>query len=83
MRGSEEHFHAALTQLAAYIKDYDHGRLKHMPFVQAMEKTLVDHGWSKNEFYSELNKLRGIQMHPVAKKKRAPRKGKPKKTELG
>jgi hypothetical protein len=80
MRGTEEHFHVALTELAGHIRRYDNQQLKHIPFVQAVEKTLADHGWSKDEFYAELNKLRGIQMHPAVKKKR-PTRGKRKPKE--
>ena len=78
MRGSEEQFHAALTTMADLIRRYDSNSLKYIPFVQAVEKVFSDFAWSKDEFYTELNRLRGIQMHPAIKKRRAPKKRKPK-----
>lgn len=81
MRGTEEQFQQVLAELANAIRQFEGGKLRFHQYSQAVDQIFASYNWNKDEFYSELNKLRGIQTHTYALKKvvktRTTRKKKP------
>jgi hypothetical protein len=73
-RGSEDQFKEIVEMLAANCKKYEAAQIKYYQFVDAMDNIFILYGWSKEEFYKELNVRSGIHNnveYPLVKKPKA------------
>jgi hypothetical protein len=73
IRGSEDQFKALVDDLAKNCKRYETGAIKYIAFTENMDSYFAEYGWSKVEFYKELNVRLGIA------NKEEPKVEKPKK----
>lgn len=68
-RGTEEQFNNIVAMLGQNTKNYEEKKLKHNQWVEQSESILSQNGWTKDEFYKELNARVGIQTNETRKKK--------------
>lgn len=61
MRGSEDQFNAIVSELAKNTKSYEEKRIKHYQWVDQTDNIFGSYGWTKAEFYTELNLRLGIE----------------------
>lgn len=66
--GSEEQFKELVDRLSINCKKYESGAIKHIAFTEAIDSYFAAYGWSKKEFYKELNVRLGIQNREEPKK---------------
>lgn len=80
MRGSEEHFNLLAAELAKNTRAYEEKKIKHYQWADSVDRLFESYGWSKEEFYKELNKRLGVETNesrraePEEKKKKKVRK---------
>ena len=67
-RGSEDQFNMIVDCLADNCKKYENGQVKHIAFTENMDSYFATYGWSKPEFYKELNARLGIPNKEEPKK---------------
>ena len=83
MRGSDEHFSALAAELAKNTKAYEDKKIKHYQWADSTDRLFENYGWSKSEFYKELNRRLGVETNdsrrekPEVKKKPARKKKAP------
>lgn len=91
MKGDEAQFHQILSELAVQVKSYQDNKTKHYQFVSNTDNIFANYSWSKKDFYSELNRIRGIQTNEeraeerkakIAKKPRTRKKKAPEDVEF-
>lgn len=61
-RGTEEQFDQIVAYLQNNIKQYEAKAIKYIAYLDAIDKIFSGgYGWSKAEFYDEVNRRLGIQ----------------------
>lgn len=80
-RGSENQFNEIVNQLAKNIKNYDTKSVNYIKFLDTVDYIFAEYGWSKSDFYAEMNarlnphnKPKPKAEKPVKPKKRTVRK---------
>jgi len=73
-RGSEEQFNQLVDCLNKNCRKYESGAIKHIAFTEAIDSYFAAYGWSKKEFYKELNVRLGIPNKEEPKKVEKPKK---------
>jgi hypothetical protein len=83
MRGTEDQFQAMVKQYYTVAKNYETKAATFITYCQQMEAIFASYGWSKKEFFKELNVKLGIHINERRKskaidiaKKKAPKKKK-------
>jgi hypothetical protein len=62
-RSSEEHFQKMLIELNTLTKQYEQGQIKYHQKTIKVDTIFENYGWSRHEFFKELNSRLGIQSH--------------------
>ena len=76
MIGTNEQFENILNILKNNAKNYEDKRIKYIGYCDAIDGLFIDnrYGWSKVEFYNELNRRLGIQTNDLARSERENKK---------
>lgn len=70
MRGTNEQFDCILSELNKNIRAYEEKKIKHHQYVDAADNIFQSYGWSKSEFYKEVNFRLDIQTNETREKKK-------------
>ena len=73
-RGSDDSFKTIVDCLAKNCKKYEKGEIKHIAFTENMDAYFTEYGWSKKEFYKELNVRLGLSNKEEPAKEEKPKK---------
>ena len=74
MRGSEHQFNEIINQLAKNMKNYEAKSISYIKFLDTVDFIFTEYGWSKVDFYAEIN----ARLYPD-KPRENPPEPKPKK----
>jgi len=76
MKGSEENFQILIVALAKNLRSYEAKEIKHIAYSDRVDALFAGHGWSRKEFYKELNSRLGVQTNEACAKPAKPKKRK-------
>jgi hypothetical protein len=82
MRSSEEHFQTMLIEFDALNKQYEKGQIKYHQKTAKVDTIFDKYGWSRSDFFKELNARVGIQARLEPKKAVKTTKAKAPKSSL-
>jgi hypothetical protein len=60
-RGTEDSFNNIVHELSRLHKAYEEKRIKHTQWAEGIDGIFNSYGWSKKEFYKELNARIGVE----------------------